>query len=306
VRGDDAFFMNRALELALEGAGLVSPNPMVGAILVKGGRIIGQGYHLYERVKHAEICALEEAGPEASGATLYSTLEPCSHYGRTPPCCEALIEAGIARAVIAMMDPNPLVNGGGLARLREAGIQVSLGICQQEAERLNEIYIKNITTRRPFFHAVIDSSGAWTPSQSFRQMARRYDAIVMGRNAQANRIVAEAMLEVPKHRSLHVIVAFEDVALPEILSRARGDGRCIEQRSQSSQVSALLELLKAETGVLILPGFEAELQRPEILRHIDKLTVISSRGEEAFAAALDSAELVEAAGLLEVTGYPSL
>src|SRR5437870_2454520 len=115
----DKLLMKRALELARRGAGLVSPNPLVGAVLVNDGRVVGEGYHLYERVRHAESYAIEAAGPLAHGATLYGNLEPCCHHGRTPPCTDALIEAQIARAVIAVKDPNPSVNGRGVEQLRE-------------------------------------------------------------------------------------------------------------------------------------------------------------------------------------------
>ena len=121
-------FMNRALHLAQQGAGLVSPNPMVGAVLVNDGRVVGEGYHLYERKKHAETYAIEQAGREAKGATLYCSLEPCCHHGRTPPCTDSLIEAGIHRAVVATKDPDPRVNGKGIAQLRSAGIEVEVGL----------------------------------------------------------------------------------------------------------------------------------------------------------------------------------
>ncbi|HSE97662.1 MAG TPA: bifunctional diaminohydroxyphosphoribosylaminopyrimidine deaminase/5-amino-6-(5-phosphoribosylamino)uracil reductase RibD, partial [Blastocatellia bacterium] len=117
----DSVYMKLALSLARKGAGLVSPNPMVGAVIVKDGRIIGQGYHRYDLLKHAEVNALEEAGELARGATLYCSLEPCCHHGRTPPCTDAVIESGIARAVVAMSDPDPRVNGRGFALMREAG-----------------------------------------------------------------------------------------------------------------------------------------------------------------------------------------
>jgi|ERR1044071_6431512 diaminohydroxyphosphoribosylaminopyrimidine deaminase/5-amino-6-(5-phosphoribosylamino)uracil reductase len=140
----DAIYMKRALELAAQGAGRVSPNPLVGAVIVKGGQIIGEGYHLYEQVKHAESYALAAAGEQARGATLYCTLEPCSHQGRTPPCADALIEAGLARVVIAVIDPNPRVSGQGIAKLRAAGIEVEVGLCEAEARRLNEDFFNRV------------------------------------------------------------------------------------------------------------------------------------------------------------------
>ncbi|HKP11796.1 MAG TPA: bifunctional diaminohydroxyphosphoribosylaminopyrimidine deaminase/5-amino-6-(5-phosphoribosylamino)uracil reductase RibD [Blastocatellia bacterium] len=134
--------MKRALELARRGAGRVSPNPMVGAVLVNDGRVVGEGFHVFEKVKHAEVLALEQAGAGARGATLYCSFEPCCHHGRTPPCTDALIEAGIRRAVIAITDPNPRVNGRGIRQLREAGVAVEVGLCEDEARQLNEDFFR--------------------------------------------------------------------------------------------------------------------------------------------------------------------
>ena len=134
--------MREALDLARRGAGRTSPNPAVGAVLVRDGRVVGRGYHTWAGMKHAEIVALEEARENARGATLYVTLEPCSHHGRTGPCTEALIAAGVSRVVAALADPNPLVSGVGLRRLREAGVKVETpGEYAQEAERLNEAFV---------------------------------------------------------------------------------------------------------------------------------------------------------------------
>jgi diaminohydroxyphosphoribosylaminopyrimidine deaminase/5-amino-6-(5-phosphoribosylamino)uracil reductase len=142
--------MERALALAAQGKGRVSPNPMVGAVLTKEGSIIGEGFHPYAGGDHAEVIAVRAAGGDARGAVLYVTLEPCCHYGKTPPCTETLIEAGIARVVVATFDPNPVVAGKGVRCLREAGIAVEIGPLEEEAVRLNEAYFKYIQTRRPF------------------------------------------------------------------------------------------------------------------------------------------------------------
>ena len=147
----DELFLKQALELAARGRGLASPNPLVGALIVdERGRIVGSGTHLYEGRKHAEIIALEEAGDKARGNTLYINLEPCSHTGRTGPCADALIAAGIGRVVCAMEDPNPLVAGRGFAKLREAGIEVEVGLMQQQARTLNESFAQFIRTGLPF------------------------------------------------------------------------------------------------------------------------------------------------------------
>src|SRR3984893_1161294 len=136
----DAAFMDRALELATRGDALASPNPLVGAVLARDGRIVGEGFHTYDGVRHAEIIALEAAGESSRGATLYLNLEPCCHTGRTGPCSQALISAGVARVVAAMADPNPAVAGRGFKQFRAAGIEVSTGLREAEAGHLNETF----------------------------------------------------------------------------------------------------------------------------------------------------------------------
>ena len=142
--------MARALNLAARARGRTSPNPLVGAVLVKDGEIVGQGFHPRAGEPHAEIFALRQAGERARGATLYINLEPCCHYGRTPPCTEALIRAGVAEVRMAMEDPNPLVHGKGRAALEAAGIRTFVGDHEAQAHQLNEAFVKYITTGRPF------------------------------------------------------------------------------------------------------------------------------------------------------------
>jgi diaminohydroxyphosphoribosylaminopyrimidine deaminase/5-amino-6-(5-phosphoribosylamino)uracil reductase len=146
----DVQYMRQALDLARAGVGYVSPNPLVGCVIVNAGEVVGQGYHQRFGGPHAEVHALQDAGPGARGAVLYVNLEPCSHTGKTPPCAEAVIQAGVSRVVAALHDPNPLVAGRGLARLAEAGIAVTVGVCEAEATQLNEAFLKYIRTRRPF------------------------------------------------------------------------------------------------------------------------------------------------------------
>lgn len=141
--------MGRALELARRGEARAHPNPMVGAVLVKGGRVVGEGFHTYEGVKHAEVKALELAKRAGRGATLFVNLEPCAHAGRTGPCVEAVVKAGVKRVVVAMEDPNPKVSGRGIKYLRRHGVKVDVGVLREEAERLNEAFAKWIRTRRP-------------------------------------------------------------------------------------------------------------------------------------------------------------
>lgn len=142
--------MARALALAQRAAGRTSPNPLVGAVLVRGGRVVGEGFHEGAGLPHAEAVALAAAGEAARGATLYVNLEPCAHFGRTPPCADAVIAAGVSRVVAACRDPNPLVAGRGLARLRAAGVSVTEGVLAEQARELNEPFFKFITTGCPF------------------------------------------------------------------------------------------------------------------------------------------------------------
>jgi diaminohydroxyphosphoribosylaminopyrimidine deaminase / 5-amino-6-(5-phosphoribosylamino)uracil reductase len=147
---DDRGFMQMALELAARGRGFTSPNPMVGAVVVADGEVVGHGFHRAAGGPHAEIHALDAAGERARGSTLYVTLEPCNHTGRTPPCTLKILEAGIRRVVIGMRDPNPGVVGGGADFLANRGIEVRLGVCEAAARSLNEVFVKFIQTRRPF------------------------------------------------------------------------------------------------------------------------------------------------------------
>lgn len=164
----DARWMLRSLGVALQGVGLASPNPTVGCLIVRENRIVGRGFHQYAQRDHAEVVALKEAGEAARGATAYVTLEPCSHYGRTGPCARALIEAGVARVVAATGDPNPLVQGRGLAMLREAGIYVSAGLMASEARTLNDAFAHFIRHHMPLVSLKIAATldGAIAPPPS--------------------------------------------------------------------------------------------------------------------------------------------
>jgi diaminohydroxyphosphoribosylaminopyrimidine deaminase/5-amino-6-(5-phosphoribosylamino)uracil reductase len=154
----DFHHMARALRLAEQGLYTTAPNPRVGCVLVRDGEVVGEGWHEYAGGPHAEVNALTAAGRAAAGATAYVTLEPCSHHGRTPPCADALVEAGISRVVAAMKDPNPRVAGEGLARLREAGVTVATGLLEQEAEALNPGFVKRMRTGMPYLRCKLAAS----------------------------------------------------------------------------------------------------------------------------------------------------
>ncbi|HEY0308304.1 MAG TPA: bifunctional diaminohydroxyphosphoribosylaminopyrimidine deaminase/5-amino-6-(5-phosphoribosylamino)uracil reductase RibD [Acidobacteriaceae bacterium] len=162
--------MQRALVLARAAVALASPNPTVGCVLVKNGKMVGEGAHYYDEKDHAEIVALKQAGDEAAGATAYVTLEPCSHSGRTGPCADALIAAGIREVFVATTDPNPLVSGAGIARMRAAGIEVAIGMCEAEARTLNNAFAKFIQTRIPYvtLKAALSLDGYLAPPPAIR------------------------------------------------------------------------------------------------------------------------------------------
>jgi diaminohydroxyphosphoribosylaminopyrimidine deaminase/5-amino-6-(5-phosphoribosylamino)uracil reductase len=191
------YFMECALSLARLAMGYTSPNPAVGAVVVKDGLAVGMGYTQPAGSEHAEVMALRQAGDKARGATMYVTLEPCSHYGRTPPCTQAIIDTGISEVNIALLDPNPLVSGRGVSKLNEKGIKTHMGMCQQEAYEINEAYIKHITTGLPFvvakFAMSLDGKIATKTGDSkwiTKEEARNYahalrhtvDAIMVGVN----------------------------------------------------------------------------------------------------------------------------
>lgn len=144
------YYMSRAFELAKFGWGRTNPNPLVGVVIVKNGEIIAEGCHEVVGCAHAEVAAFNNAKQSVEGSTLYVNLEPCSHYGRTPPCANAIIEAGVKKVVVAMVDPNPKVSGKGIQMLKDSGIDVTMGVLEEEAKKLNEIFIKYITQKKPF------------------------------------------------------------------------------------------------------------------------------------------------------------
>ncbi|MBI3602258.1 MAG: bifunctional diaminohydroxyphosphoribosylaminopyrimidine deaminase/5-amino-6-(5-phosphoribosylamino)uracil reductase RibD [Candidatus Omnitrophica bacterium] len=226
--------MQRALELAKYGHGRTSPNPMVGAVIVKGGRIIAEGWHKRCGGDHAEVNALRKIGSRAQGATLYVTLEPCSHWGRTPPCTEAIIKAGVKKVVVGVLDPNPRIHGKSVHLLRKAGIKVEVGFLQEKLWSMNEVFNKYITKRMPFVVAkcaqTIDGKIAtatgqskWITSPKSREHAHRkrneFDAMMVGintvlqddpqlnptrKNKRLKKIVVDSSLRIPlKARLLH-------------------------------------------------------------------------------------------------------
>lgn len=225
----DRAMMRRCLELARKALGRTAPNPLVGAVIVKDGQIIGEGYHPAAGQPHAEVFALREAGEKARGATIYVSLEPCNHHGRTPPCSEALVAAGVGKVVVGMVDPNPLVGGGGIARLRAAGIEVVVGVEEEACQKLNEAFVHRILYRRPFGIlkyamtadgkiAATGGHSAWITSLEARsevhQLRASCDAIVIGGNTlrQDNPHLTSHQTEA--HNPLRVVMS-RTLDLPE-------------------------------------------------------------------------------------------
>jgi diaminohydroxyphosphoribosylaminopyrimidine deaminase/5-amino-6-(5-phosphoribosylamino)uracil reductase len=283
---NDADFLREALDLARKGRGQASPNPMVGAVIVRDGQVVGRGYHVYQNVKHAEIVALEEAGEAARGATLYINLEPCSHQGRTGPCADALTAAGIARVVASMRDPNPLVAGDGFAKLRSAGIAVEIDEESAPAARkLNEAFVHFMRTRRPLVTlktaltldgkiSAPDDNTGWITSEIARahvQMLRHdCDAILTGiGTALADDPLLTDRSGLPRSRPLLRVVLDSRLRLPSdsrLVTSCNDDLAVITTSAASEEKRKALE--KAGVKVMV---FDGPLGRVDIRRTIDWL-----------------------------------
>src|SRR5437899_3135810 len=212
THGSDEIWMQRALELAERGRGYVEPNPLVGAVIVRGGEAVGEGWHQRFGEAHAEINALAAAGAAARGASLYITLEPCCHHGKTPPCTDAVLRAGIARVVAAMADPFPQVAGKGAELLRQAGVGVEMGLCEEEARRLNAPYLKLLSRGRPYVHA------KWAMSLDGKIATRTGDSKWISNEASRRRV------HEPRGRMDAIIAGIGTVLADDPLLTARPPG----------------------------------------------------------------------------------
>lgn len=300
--------MRLALNLAARAVGDTSPNPAVGAVIVKGGRIVGQGYHRRAGLPHAEVEALRRAGKKARGATMYVTLEPCDHLGRTPPCCDAVIAAGITRVVVAMKDPNPITNGRGLARLRRAGVQVVAGVLEDEAQRLNRPFTKTMATGLPWTVAKVAQSldgkiagslgqSRWISSPASRhlvhELRRQVDAILVGLNTVLKddpRLSARGAGRPPRAgRPIRVVV---DSHL-----RAPVSSRCLSSADGVQAVIATTErsprkqqpFRRRGVEMLVLPPLKGRVPLTRLLRELvrryDVQSVLLEGGGELLASA---------------------
>ena len=217
VRQEDIEYMRRAMELAERGVGFTNPNPMVGAVIVKGGKVIGDGWHERCGEWHAERNAFKNCTVPAEGATMYVTLEPCCHYGKTPPCTEAIIEHGIARVVVGMEDPNPLVAGKGIALLREAGIEVVCGVEEEALREQNRVFLKYISTKLP-----------WVAMKT----AMTLDGKIATRTGDSKWITgaeARAYVHELRHRFMAIVVGIGTAVADDPLLNCRIEGRGVRQ-----------------------------------------------------------------------------
>jgi len=304
----DEFWMARALDLARRGVGLTHPNPIVGAVVVKSGRLLGEGFHVYQRRDHAEIVALRQAGKRAKGATLYVTLEPCCHTGRTEPCTRAVVAAGISRVVGAMRDPHSVVAGQGFQHLRRAGIAVTVGVGESDAQTLNESFTHWIVSKRPFVTLktalTLDgqisqqaSSATWITSPASRKEVQRMrhaaDALLTGIGtvlADDPRLNDRSGL--PRRRRLLRVVLDSRLRLPlrsELVRSAENDLLVFTGESPASKKARAL--IRVGVEVVRLRTRRRRIDLRDVIRELGRreiLSVMVEAGAELNGAMLEA------------------
>jgi len=301
--------MARALELAALARGRTSPNPMVGAVVVREGSVVAEGHHVRAGDPHAETVALERAGESARGADMYVTLEPCSHHGRTPPCADGIIRAGVARVFAAMRDPNPLVDGRGLARLREAGVTVKVGLLGEEAARLNEVYCKHVTTGLPHVTLKVGMSldgktatrsgdARWITGEESRHRVHELrnvtDAVLVG----IGTILADdpdLTTRLPgvecRHPDRVVIDSHLRIPNKSRVLAHRNRGRTILVAGPNAAEARIRELREMGAEVVVVDGGERRVKLPAVMARLAGMGVTSvlvEGGSEIAASCLDS------------------
>ncbi len=305
-RSTDELFLRRALELARQGVGLTSPNPCVGAVIVDdNGKVLGEGFHTYEGVKHAEILALEQAGEKARSATLYVNFEPCSHQGRTPPCCDAIVAAGLRRVVACMQDPNPLVSGQGFERLRTAGIAVASGILEEEARPLNEAFARYIRHQQPLVTLkaamTLDGKIAPPPSESRNPTALGSGGVTGGWITSQP---ARAHVQQLRHQNDAIMVGVGTIIADDpLLTDRTGRPRrrpllrvIVDSRLRLPLDSRIVNTAKDD--VLVLCSFAEEKRKKQLMEHgirVEQIPITTGDGRP------DMAGMVRRLGELEIT-----
>lgn len=287
---DNEQYMKRALELARNGEGLTSPNPLVGAVIVKDDQIIGEGWHERYGGPHAEINAIRSLKASAEGATIFVTLEPCSHYGKTPPCVDAIIENGFSKVVIAMLDPNPLVAGRSIKKLEANGIEVVMDVMSVEAQRLNEPFVKYITTSKPLMVlktamtldgkiASVTGDSRWISSESSRkythQLRNRYSGIMVGiGTVLADNPTLTARPGIDPHR----IIVDSNARIPlsaNVLNIKNSEGTTIIATTQHAAIEKRDALESLGAKVLVLPDVAGKVDLRALVVALGKLSIDS-------------------------------
>ena len=295
--------MQRALQLAADTVALASPNPQVGCVLVKENRIIAEGAHLYDHFDHAEIAALKQAihrGVDVAGATAYVTLEPCSHHGRTAPCADALIESRIARCVVATEDPNPLVSGQGILRLRDAGIEVRVGSLEQPARQLNEAFAHFIRHRRPFvtLKAALSADGKLAPQPAQRlphqphwitgpaarnevqRLRHASDAILTGiGTVLSDNPALTDRSRLPRRRPLLRVILDTHLRIPLdsqlVLAANTADSNLLILAGTHAPTQKIAALEAAGAEVLAIPSYDGRLSLRAVLSTLAERNILS-------------------------------
>ena len=295
--------MKQAIRLARKGMGTTSPNPLVGAIIVKDGKIVGKGYHKRKGEPHAEIIALREAGSYASGATLYVNLEPCVHWGATPPCVDAIIEAGIRKAYISMIDPNPLVGGKGVEKLRRSNVDVEIGLCAAEAKELNEIYLKYVQTKLPFviLKAAITLNGKiatkereskWITSEASRKVVHKLRSVVDAVLVGVGTVITDnpyLTVRAVKGKNPYRIVMDTNLRIPSN-ANILGDKCIIATTEGVSKERVKLLTKKAKLWILHKNG-SGRVDIKEVIKKAGRegmTSILIEGGEKIFTSALTS------------------
>lgn len=286
----DEKYMDLALELAEKGKGYVNPNPMVGAVVVKDGEIVGKGWHKFYGGPHAEVYALDEAGEKAEGATIYVTLEPCSHFGKTPPCAEKIKKMKIKKCVIACLDPNPIVAGRGKKILEEAGIEVVVGVREKEAKELNKVFMKYITEKNPYLFlkcaitldgkiATNERDSKWITNEKAREkvqfLRHEYMGIMVGINTLINdnpRLTARIENGINPFRIVvdpHLCTPLES----NFVNMADDNKSIIITSKENEKNDKIKELENKNVKIIYMEGFDFSVDK--ILKKIGELKIDS-------------------------------
>lgn len=283
--------MRRALELAKLGIGAVNPNPLVGAVIVKDGRIIGEGYHKAYGGPHAEVNAFNSTSEDVTGAHMYVTLEPCSHYGKTPPCAKAIVEKGIKKVTISMMDPNPIVSGKGIEILKNNGIEVQVGLLEQESKKLNEVFIKYITTQEPFCVmktastldgkiAAVTGDSKWITNEKSREyvhyIRHRLSAIMVGVDTviKDNPSLTTRLKDVNGRNPIRIIVD-SSARIPLDSKVFKEEGRTIIATTEKASKDKLNSIEKLGGEIIINPLKEGRVDLNSLMKKLGEKKIDS-------------------------------